>query len=188
MRAALYVRVSSAGQNTDNQRHELERYVSARGWHAAVYADTISGARDQRPALDQLLADARRRRLDVVVVWRLDRLGRNLKHLITMLDELQALGVSFISLGEGIDLGTPAGRLQLHVLSALAQFERERIGERVRAGLARAQRNGRRLGRPRIHRPPLDLPNNLTVRQAAARWGVSKSTAARWINSGKVPQ
>ena len=82
-------------------------------------------------------------------MWRLDRLGRSLKHLVTLLDELQALGVGFVSLGEGIDLQTPAGRLQLHILASLAQFERERIAERVQAGLQRAKRQGRTLGRPR---------------------------------------
>ena len=95
------------------------------------------------------MREARRRRFDVLVCWRLDRLGRNLRHLVTLLDELQALGVSFVSLGEGIDCTTPAGRLQLHILAALAEFERSRIAERVRAGLARVRANGTRLGRPR---------------------------------------
>lgn len=187
MKAALYCRVSTSEQTTDNQLHELQRYASARGWDTAIYADTISGAKDRRPALDQLLADARRRRVDAVVCWRLDRLGRNLKHLVTLLDELQALGVSFVSLNEGIDLSTPAGRLQLHILSALAEFERERISKRVRAGLARARRQGKKLGRPRNQRPAMSLPKGLTVRQAAAQWGVSRSTAARWINNGTAP-
>ena len=106
-----------------------------------------SGAKDRRPALDRLLADARRRRFDVLVCWRLDRLGRNLKHLITLLDELQALGVAFVSLAEGIDATTPAGKLQMHILGAIAEFERERIRERVLAGLQRARREGKRLQR-----------------------------------------
>src|ERR1700751_6400854 len=95
-----------------------------------------------------LLADARRRRFDVLVVWRLDRLGRNLKHLITLLEELQALGIAFVSLNEGIDATTPAGKLQMHILGAIAEFERARIAERVRAGLVRARAQGKRLGRP----------------------------------------
>ena len=95
----------------------------------------MSGAKNRRPALDRLVADAKRRKVDVVVVWRLDRLGRSLKHLVTLLDELQAIGVGFVSLGEGIDLATPAGKLQLHILAALAEFERGRIAERVKAGL-----------------------------------------------------
>jgi len=98
-----------------------------------------------------LIKDARRRRFDVVVCWRLDRLGRSLKHLVTLIEELAALGIAFVSLGEGIDCTTPAGKLQLHILAALAEFERERIRERVLAGLARARAQGKRLGRPRGH-------------------------------------
>src|SRR5579864_352220 len=141
MKAAIYARVSTIDQEPENQLQELRRYVEARGWTATEYVDRgVSGATDRRPALDQLLADARRRRFDVLVCWRLDRLGRNLKHLITLLDELQALGVAFISMGEGIDCTTPAGKLQLHILAALAEFERERIRERVLAGIQRARR------------------------------------------------
>jgi Enterobacteriaceae phage serine recombinase len=99
----------------------------------------LSGAKDKRPALDRLLTDARRRRFDVLVVWRLDRLGRNLRHLITLLEELQALGIAFVSLNEGIDATTPAGKLQMHILGAIAEFERARIAERVKAGLLRAR-------------------------------------------------
>jgi DNA invertase Pin-like site-specific DNA recombinase len=112
MRAAIYARVSTTDQQVDNQRLEISRYVNARGWTAKEYIDIgVSGAKDRRPALDQMLADAKRRKFDVVVCWRLDRLGRNLKHLITLLDELAALGVAFVSLSEGIDATTPAGKL-----------------------------------------------------------------------------
>jgi len=113
--------------------------------------------------------------------------GETLKHLVGLLDDLQALGVAFVSLGEGIDATTPAGRLQMHLLSAIAQFERERIVERVRAGLARARAQGKRLGRPRTRRPPVEIPKGLTVRQAASVWGVSKSTAARRMREGHLP-
>ena len=140
MRAAIYARVSTVDQEPENQLQELRRYAGARGWRRVEYVDRgVSGAKDRRPVLDQLLADARRRRLDVVVCWRLDRLGRNLKHLITLLEELQALGVAFVSLAEGIDATTPAGKLQMHILGAIAEFERERIRERVLAGLQRAR-------------------------------------------------
>ncbi len=118
----------------------------------------------------------------MLICWRLDRLGRSLKHLVTLLDELQALGIAFVSLAEGIDATTPAGKLQMHILGAIAEFERERIRERVLAGLERARREGKRLGRPRRQRPPVTLPKGLTVRQAAKAWGVSMSTAGRWIN------
>ena len=131
-RAAVYARVSTLDQEPENQLAELKQYVGARGWTAVEYVDHgISGAKERRPALDALLRDARRRRFDVLICWRLDRLGRSLKHLVTLLDELQALGVAFVSLGEGIDCTTPAGRLQLHILAALAEFERARISERV---------------------------------------------------------
>ena len=149
MRAALYARVSTFDQEPENQLQEIRRYIEARGWKAVEYVDRgISGGKDRRPALDQMIADAKRRKFDVVVCWRLDRLGRNLKHLVTLLDELQALSVAFVSMGEGIDCTTPAGKLQLHILAALAEFERGRIAERVRAGLARVRAQGKRLGRP----------------------------------------
>ena len=129
----------------------------------------MSGAKDRRPALDQLLTDAKRRRFDVLVCWRLDRLGRNLKHLITLLEELQALGVAFVSLAEGIDATTPAGKLQMHILGAIAEFERGRIVERVRAGLARARAQGKRLGRPRRRIDPNGSPRSLACPTARRR-------------------
>jgi DNA invertase Pin-like site-specific DNA recombinase len=148
-RAAIYARVSTSDQTCENQLLELRRYCEARGWQATEYVDSgISGAKDKRPALDVLLKDAKRRRFDVLVCWRLDRLGRNLRHLVTMLEDLNHVGVAFVSLGEGIDCTTPAGKLQLHILAALAEFERERIRERVMAGLQRAKAQGHRLGRP----------------------------------------
>ena len=154
MRAAIYARVSTLDQEPENQLAELRRYITARGWTAVEYVDQgVSGAKDRRPALDRLVRDAKRRQFDVVACWRLDRLGRNLKHLITLLDDLQALGVAFVSLAEGIDATTPAGKLQLHILGAIAEFERERIRERVLAGLQRARTQGRRLGRPRARVP-----------------------------------
>ena len=149
MKAAIYARVSTFDQEPENQLVELRRYAEARGWTSVEFVDRgVSGAKDRRPALDTLIRDAKRRRFDVLVCWRLDRLGRNLRHLILLLDELQALGVAFVSLAEGIDATTPAGRLQLHVLGAIAEFERARVAERVKAGLARAKRQGQRLGRP----------------------------------------
>ena len=188
MKAALYCRVSTFEQTTENQRLELTRYCEARGWTATEYLDAgVSGSKESRPALDRLLTDARRRRFDTLVVWRLDRLGRNLRHLILLLDELSALGVGFVSLNEGIDTTTPAGRLQLHILGAIAEFERERIRERVKLGMARAKAQGIRVGRPRKAIPGVVAPRGLTVRKAAELWGVSKSTAARRINEGVLP-
>src|SRR5712692_1115274 len=162
MKAAIYARVSTLDQEPENQLGELRRYVEARGWTAVEYVDRgVSGAKDRRPALD--------------------RLGRNLKHLVTLLEELQALGVAFVSLGEGIDCTTPAGRLQLHVLAALAEFERSRIAERVRAGLARVRASGRRLGRPRATLAADDIERtaSLSVREAAGVLGVNPSLVHR---------
>ena len=117
MKAALYARVSTLDQEPETQRLALRRDVEARGWTAVAYVDRgVSGAKDRRPALDQLLTDARRRRFDVLVCWRLDRLGRSLTHLITRLEARQALGVAFVSLAEGIDATTPASTRQMHIL------------------------------------------------------------------------
>ena len=182
-RAAIYARVSTVDQQPENQLVELRRYVEARGWSVTEFVDHgVSGAKDRRPALDRLIRDAKRRRFDVLVCWRLDRLGRNLRHLILLIDELHALGVAFVSLAEGIDATTPAGRLQLHILGAIAEFERARIAERVQAGLARARANGKRLGRPHAHVPVerLERVGELPHDEAATRLGVSRSTVKRW--------
>ena len=183
MRAALYARVSTFDQEPENQLAELRKYIQARSWSATEYVDKCSGAKDKRPALDALMRDAKRRRFDCLVVWRLDRLGRSLRHLILLLDELTALGVKFVALTESVDTGTPAGRLQLHLLAAIAQFERERIVERVKAGMARAKAQGKRFGRPERHIPEVVLApvRGLSIRQAAAKLGVAPSTAHRWL-------
>jgi DNA invertase Pin-like site-specific DNA recombinase len=182
MKAAIYARVSTVDQEPENQLGELRRYVEARRWTAVEYVDRgVSGAKDRRPALDRLIADATRRKFDVLVCWRLDRLGRNLKHLVTLLEELQALGIAFVSLGEGIDCTTPAGKLQLHILAALAEFERSRIAERVKAGLARVRATGKRLGRPRamLEDGAIARTAHLSVRDAARELGVSASLVQR---------
>jgi DNA invertase Pin-like site-specific DNA recombinase len=180
MRVAIYARVSTIDQTTDNQLLELRQYVAGRGWPAAVeYMDQgVSGTKDSRPALNQMLKDAKRRRFDTLVCWKLDRLGRNLKHLLLLLDELQALGVAFVSLHEGIDATTPAGRLQMHVLGAISEFERGRLVERVQAGLARARSQGKRLGRPPV-RVELTAVEGLSVRKAAEVLGCAPGTVVR---------
>ena len=188
-RAAIYARVSTLDQEPENQLAELRHYVAARGWTAVEFVDRgVSGAKDRRPALDRLIHDARRRRFDVLVCWRLDRLGRSLKHLVTLLDELQVLGVAFVSLQEGIDATTPAGKLQMHILAAIAEFERARIAERVMAGLARAKKQGKKLGRPekRVSESILAPVWGLSIRDAAKHLGVSRSTAHRWLSRGGV--
>lgn len=188
MKVALYARVSTQDQNCENQLLELRRYAEARGWPAVEYVDHgVSGAKDRRPALDRLTADVRRHKVGTVVCWRLDRLGRNLRHLVLLLDEWQARGVAFVTLGEGIDTSTAAGRLVAGVLGSIAEFERSRCQERIHAGLARARAQGKRLGRPRASVLPASVPGGLTVREAADLWGVSKSTAARRLKDGRAP-
>jgi DNA invertase Pin-like site-specific DNA recombinase len=181
-RAAIYARVSTTDQTCDNQLLELHRYAAARTWVGIDYIDEgVSGAKDRRPALDRLVGDARRRRFDVLIVWRLDRLGRNLRHLVTLLEELQALGIAFVSLSEGIDATTPAGKLQMHILAAIAEFERARIAERVRAGLARVRAKGQRLGRRPHWISDEDLLRvaDLSNRRAAAALGIPSSVLHR---------
>jgi len=183
MKAAIYARVSTFDQEPENQLQELRRYVEARGWTGTEFVDRgVSGSKENRPALDALLRDAKRRKFDVLVCWRLDRLGRNLRHLVTLLEELQTLGVTFVSLGEGIDCTTPAGKLQLHILAALAEFERGRLRERVMAGLQRARAQGKRLGRPTALIPVQRIESvaGLPTQVAAEQLGVSWSTLKRW--------
>ena len=182
LRAAIYARVSTLDQQPENQLAELRKYVQARGWSAHEYTDKgISGAKDRRPALDALIRDAKRRKFDVLICWRLDRLGRSLKHLVTLLDELHVLEIAFVSLAEGIDATTPAGKLQMHILAAIAEFERARIAERVKAGLARARASGRRLGQTphRIAAEDLARTEHLSVRRAAAELEIPRSVLHR---------
>jgi DNA invertase Pin-like site-specific DNA recombinase len=151
-RAALYLRVSTSGQTTENQRLELVAMAERCGWTiVAVYEDAgISGAkgRDKRPEFDRLCRDAARRRIDVVMAWSVDRLGRSLQHLVQFLADLHASGVDLYLHQQGIDTTTPSGKAMFQMLGVFAEFERAMIRERVQAGLARARSQGKRLGRP----------------------------------------
>lgn len=152
LRVAIYSRVSTTAQSTENQRYELERVSNARGWSlGAHYSDEgISGmkGRSARPGLAALLKAATRGEIDLVAVWSLDRLGRSLQNLIETVNELQAVGVDLYIHQQALDTSTPAGKLAFSVFGALAEYERELIRERVRAGIERAKRNGVKLGRP----------------------------------------
>ena len=180
MRVALYARISTTDQHAQNQIHELKAYAAGRGWVVAneFIDEGVSGSKERRPALDRLMADARRGRFDVILVWSLDRFGRSLAHVVTTVQELHERGVAFVSLREGLDLSTAAGRLQLHILSALGEFERARLIERTKAGLARARREGTRLGRRpvRLTAGQLAEVTNLSVRAAARQLGVAVNT------------
>ncbi len=149
-RVALYARVSTSDQSTDSQLLDLRRYVQDRGWQALnEYCDNgISGTKDSRPALNQLMDDAKKRRFDIVLVWRFDRFARSTKHLILALEEFRNLGIDFVSYQENIDTSSPLGGAIFVIISAVAQLERDIIAERVKAGLRRARENGKRLGRP----------------------------------------
>lgn len=152
-RVAIYGRVSTTnhGQDISMQTRELEQFAQARGWCLVdSYLDIgISGTKEKRPELDRLLADARRRKFDVVIVWKFDRFARSVSHLLRALENFNALGIAFVSLSEQMDTTTPTGKMIFTVLGAVAELERSLIVERVKAGLRNARAKGKRLGRPR---------------------------------------
>jgi len=169
-RAALYARVSTlAGQSPEMQLLELREYASRRGWQVIEeYVDHgVSGAKESRPALNRLMADAKSRKFDLIAVWKLDRFGRSVRHLVTALADLEAVGVAFVSLKDNLDLTTPSGRLLFQIVAAMAEFERELIRERVIAGLRNARHKGRKLGRPRVH---VDIAQVASLRNSGASW------------------
>lgn len=183
MRTALYARVSTSdkGQDPQMQLRELREHCQRRGWEiVGEYVDVgVSGSKDSRPELNKLVADAHRRKLDAVLVWKLDRFGRSLKHLVNSLAEFESLGVAFISLRESLDLTTPAGRLMFGIISAMAEFERDLIRERVRAGIANRRSKGFRVGRKPISIDPAKLKalrsEGQTIREIALTLGCSRS-------------
>jgi DNA invertase Pin-like site-specific DNA recombinase len=151
MRCGVYARVSTNGaQSPQMQLRELREYCRRRSWKIVCeYTDQgISGANERRPELDRMMADAKRRKFDAVVVYRYDRLARSLRHLVNALEEFRSLGIDFVSLHEGVDTSTPNGRLVFGIFATIAEFERELIRSRVRSGLATAKARGIRLGRP----------------------------------------
>ena len=151
MKVALYTRVSTNDQSVEMQLSDLRRYCEQRGFDIyKEYCDEgISGTKDRRPALDELMADARKRKFDAVLCWRFDRFARSTKHLITALEEFGHLGIEFISYQENIDTSSPLGKAIFTIVSAIAELERNIIVERVKAGIRRAKENGKRLGRPK---------------------------------------
>jgi DNA invertase Pin-like site-specific DNA recombinase len=186
VRVVLYSRVSTLNlQDPELQARELREYARLRGWQIVrEYVDCgVSGSKDSRPALNELLADVHQRKCDVVLVWKLDRLGRSLRHLVNTLAELEARGVAFVSLRDNLDLSTPSGRLMFNVIGAMAEFERALIQERVKAGLRNARAKGKRLGRPKV---AADGRQVAALRKAGSSWsgvceqtGLSKGTAQR---------
>lgn len=188
IRAALYLRVSTGDQTTENQELALRQIATARGWHVVeIYNDTgVSGAkgRDERPALDAMLRDAGRRRFDVVMAWKLDRLGRSTLDLHNNAEHLRVSGVEIFCPGQGIDTATPAGKLTFTILAGVAEFERELIRERVNAGIARARAKGVKLGRPKLEKKTEDkiralLNEGVGMNKITAQLGVGKLTVQR---------
>ena len=185
-RVALYARVSTCnGQDPEMQLRELREYASRRGWTITTeYVDQgVSGSKESRPQLNQLMADAHRRKFDAVLVWKIDRFGRSLKHLVNALADLCAYGVAFVSFRDNLDLSTPSGRLMFQIIGAMAEFERSLIQERVRAGLRNARAKGKRLGRPVAS---VDASRIMAMRQSGLTWrtisrelGVGVATAHR---------
>jgi DNA invertase Pin-like site-specific DNA recombinase len=185
LKTAIYARVSTSntGQSPEMQVRELREYSKRRGWKIVhEYIDEgVSGAKESRPQLNKLLADAHLRRFDAVVCWRFDRFARSVSHLLRALETFKALGVEFVSLSEQVDTSTPAGKLVFTVLGAVAELERSLIAERVRAGLRNARAKGKTLGRPPKH---IDLDEIKRLRSAGSSWravgtalGVSAATA-----------
>lgn len=188
MRVGIYARVSTSHgqQDPDMQLRELREYAKHRELLIiGEYVDRLTGSKDSRPALNRLMADASRRKFDAVLVWKLDRFGRSLRHLVNAIAELEALGVAFISFRENLDLSTPSGRLMFQIIGAMAEFERSLIQERVRAGIRNARAKGKRLGRPRVFVSDSKIA---TLRASGASWrtialelGVGLGTVYRTI-------
>src|SRR5258708_5073632 len=180
-RAALYSRVSTNDQHTlSMQSRNMREYAARRGWSIAMQVREVGSGAAQREAREKLLDAARRREIDIVVVWRLDRWGRSVTDLLATLQELEHLGVGFVSLTEALDLTTPAGRAMAGLLSVFAEFEREILRERVRAGLVHARQNGKKLGRPATAATKTGEVRELR------RAGVSKSEIARRLQIGRT--
>jgi len=186
-RVAIYARVSTTEQSTESQLLDLRRYLSDRGWQTyEEYVDEgISGTKDSRPALNQLMNDAKKRKFDGVLVWRFDRFARSTRHLINALEEFKNLGIDFVSFQENIDTSSPLGSAIFTIISAVAQLERDIIAERVKAGLRRAVENGKKLGRPKVGIDEEEVfrlrERGLSFREIARRLKLSKSTVARHL-------
>jgi putative DNA-invertase from lambdoid prophage Rac len=181
LRAGLYTRVSTIDQQTlPMQNRAMREYAVRRGWTIALQVREVGSGAAKRDAREKLLESARRREIDVVLVWRLDRWGRSVTDLLTTLQELEHLGVGFVSLTEALDLTTPAGRAMAGLLAVFAEFEKEILSERTRAGLAHARQSGKRLGRP------MTAGLQSTAIRKLYRAGVAKAEIARRLQIGRT--
>lgn len=183
LRAARYLRVSRQDQDPRLQDDETKEFITRRGWKLTdTYTDQgVSGAKDRRPELDRLLGDARRKRFDVLLVWRSDRMFRSLKNMVNTLDDLTSLGIAFTSVTEPFDTTCPSGKLLMHIVSAMGEFERSILIERTRAGVAAARRRGVRVGRP-----PTRLDDDHLRELRAGGWSVRKIAESLGVGSSTV--
>jgi DNA invertase Pin-like site-specific DNA recombinase len=194
LRCAIYARVSTSnnGQDPTMQTRELKEYIERRGWQlAGEYVDAgISGTKEKRPELDRLMADAHKRRFDVVAVWRFDRFARSTSHLLRALETFQALGINFVSLTESVDTSTPVGKMVFTILGSVAEMERQMIVERVRAGLRNARAKGKTLGRPRVAVDAARIGRlrvqGRSVRQIASELGYSRGLVHKTIANSRL--
>ncbi|MBC8554482.1 MAG: recombinase family protein [Candidatus Brocadiales bacterium] len=186
-KVAIYVRVSTKDQSVDMQLSDLERYSKERDLNVfKVYKDNgVSGTKETRPALSELMNDARKRKFDTVLVWRFDRFARSTKHLVTALYEFRNLGIDFISYQENIDTSSPLGEAIFTIISAMSKLERDIIAERVKGGLRKARANGKRLGRPKSEVDTDKIveyrTQNKSIRQIANELNLSKGVVQRTL-------
>lgn len=188
LKTAIYTRISTdeKKQNIQTQLHPLQEFTKARSWKVyEIYTDQASGAKEERPALKQLLSDAHKRLFDVVLVFRFDRFARSTKQLIQALETFKSLGIDFVSYQENIDTTTPAGKMMFTIISAFAEFEKEIIKERVTAGLQRAKAQGKKLGRPNIKKTDIKkiidyTKKGVSRRNTAKKLKISKSVVQKY--------
>jgi len=183
-RAVLYARVSSPDQNPETQLLDLRQMAATRGYEIVhQFVDKITGAKAKRPGLDQLMADARRHRFDAVFVWAFDRMARSVRHFLEVLDELNHLGIEFVSFRESVDTSGPLGRAMVVIVGAIAELERNLIVERVRAGMRRAKLEGRQIGRARLdvdrEQVLQDRSSGMSLTQVATKHGISRASVCR---------
>jgi DNA invertase Pin-like site-specific DNA recombinase len=188
-RAALYCRVSTGEQHLETQLLDLRELAKQRGFEiVGEYTDVISGAKSKRPGLDRLMADARRRRFDVLLVAAIDRIARNVRHFLEVLDELNHLSIQFVSLRESIDTSGPLGRAIVVIVGAIAELERSLIVERVKAGMRRAKLEGRRIGRQPLNidrkQVVADRKSGMSLTQVAKKHRISRASVCRLMKEG----
>ncbi len=191
-KVAIYARVSTTHQNTELQVNELSEYVRLRGWTiAGTYQDISTGTNTSRDGFRSLIKDARLRHFDIILIWKLDRLFRSLKDLVTTVNEFEELGIALVSLKDHIDLTTSTGRLMVHLIGAFAQFEADLIKTRVKSGIEKARREGKKLGRPRLHKENEIIAlrkKGYSYQKIQIKLGVSKGAVWRALKKKKESQ